>query len=217
MEPVFFCSKQRRILVLVLIILVGTFLRLYRITTIPPGVGFDPAYYGVDALQIIDGARPVYLAANFGREALFSYLVAGAFLVVGPGPLGIHLAAAVVSILTIPAVYLLSKEFLQAAAPNLAGRWTPLLTTALVAISFWHLMWSRYSVRVILIPLFFSLVLFFTLRALRRGRTGDFILAGFWLGAGFYTYQLGQVLPLLIADNALLFATPDDLSHPLLG
>jgi hypothetical protein len=43
------------------------------------------AQYGVDALQILAGARPVFLESNFGREPLFSYLVALAYRVTGPG------------------------------------------------------------------------------------------------------------------------------------
>ena len=43
-----------RLLVIILITLTAAFFRLYQITQLPPGDGYDPAYYGVDALQILN-------------------------------------------------------------------------------------------------------------------------------------------------------------------
>ncbi|MEM8857990.1 MAG: hypothetical protein AAGD96_06700 [Chloroflexota bacterium] len=74
-----------------------------------------------------------------------------------------------------------------------------LVAMALVAVSFWHLAWSRYSVRVILTPLLFSLVIGFLLRGLRKSSSKDIWLAGIGLGIGFYTYQLAQPLIILLA------------------
>jgi 4-amino-4-deoxy-L-arabinose transferase-like glycosyltransferase len=88
----------------------AAFLRLYQIDSIPPGDGYDPAYYGLDALKILNGARPVFLRANFGREVMFSYLVAALFTVLGAGTTAIHVSSAIVGILTVPAVYLVARE-----------------------------------------------------------------------------------------------------------
>ncbi len=49
--------------------LIGAFLRLHELAHLPISSGFDPAYYGLDALAILDGERPIYLATNYGREA----------------------------------------------------------------------------------------------------------------------------------------------------
>ena len=62
------------------ITLLAAFLRLYRIDSLPPSDGYDQATYGLDVLDILDGARPVFLPTNFGREALFSYLVTLVYL-----------------------------------------------------------------------------------------------------------------------------------------
>ena len=86
------------------IVLVAAFLRLYRIDSLPPAAGYDQAAYGLDALEIVDGARPVFLPSNFGREALFSYLVALVYLVLGDAALSVYVTSALVGVLTVPAV-----------------------------------------------------------------------------------------------------------------
>ena len=99
-------SRRRKRLALLAIVLLAAFLRLYRIGSLPPGDGYDPAWYGVDALQILRGHLPVYLPTNIGREAMFSYLVALSVAVFGIGPSAIHIASAVVGVATVPATYL---------------------------------------------------------------------------------------------------------------
>jgi len=87
-------SQRTELLLLLAITALAAFLRLYRLDSLPPGDGHDVAQYGVDALHILAGARPVFLESNFGREPLFSYLVALAYRGTGPGAYGIHLVSA---------------------------------------------------------------------------------------------------------------------------
>ena len=56
-----------------LMLLAGV-LRLYELGSWPPGLYHDEAYYGLDALRVIGGERPLYFAANNGREPFFIYL-----------------------------------------------------------------------------------------------------------------------------------------------
>ena len=62
MKP--FTARATKLLLLACIILAGAFFRLYRLTTLPPGIEYDPAYYGLDAMQILSGEFPVYFATN---------------------------------------------------------------------------------------------------------------------------------------------------------
>lgn len=151
----------------------------------------------MDALAILQGERPVFLATNFGREALFSYLVAACFAVLGSGALAIHVTSAIVGILTIPAVYLVAEEMLSAEEGVLA-QFGGLLAALTVAISYWHLNWSRYGVRAILVPLFAATTLCLLWRGLRTGSRWAFAACGFSLGLSMYTYQAARVIPLLV-------------------
>ncbi len=151
----------------------------------------------MDALTILQGERPVFLATNFGREALFSYLVAACFAVLGSGALAIHVTSAIVGILTIPAVYLVAEEMFSAEEGVLA-QFGGLLAALTVAISYWHLNWSRYGVRAILVPLFAATTLCLLWRGLRTGSRWAFAACGFSLGLSMYTYQAARVIPLLV-------------------
>ncbi len=191
-------NRRTELLLLAAVVALGAFLRLVHLDILPPGDGHDVAQYGVDALQILGGARPIFLESNFGREALFSYLVALVYLVAGPGSYGIHLTAALIGILTIPAVYLAARELFYDIRDG-AWAYLPLLAAYLTAVSYWHLNWSRVGLRVILVPLLAALITFALWRGWRtRGRLW-FGLAGAFLGLSLYTYQAARLLPVLVA------------------
>ena len=202
------------------ITLIAACFRLYQIASLPPGDGYDPAFYGIDALEILEGARPVFFTTNFGREALFSYLVAICFAALGPGTLAIHIAAAIAGILTVPAVYVMADEMFSTEEGILARFGGPLAALT-VAISYWHLNWSRCGVRAVLVPLFVALTLYFLWHTIiltkapcrwRTLRTSPevtsrltAIACGLFLGLSLYTYQAARFLPLLVPP-AFLYA-----------
>lgn len=200
-------SRRAELLGLLAITALAAFLRLYRLDALPPGDGHDVAQYGVDALQILGGARPIFLESNFGREALFSYLVAAAYRFTGPGAFGIHLTSALIGTLTIPAIWLAARELFAGDRDGPLG-YLPLLAAFLGAVSYWHLNWSRVGLRVILVPLFAALIVF----ALWRGFSATqpdtwrqpakswlwYVAAGALLGLSLYTYQAARLLPVLV-------------------
>ena len=186
---------------LVLIIALAAFLRLYDIANLPPAAGYDQAAYGVDALRIRQGARPVFLLSNLGREAMFSYLVTLVSLVVTDVPVAVYVTSALAGILTVPAVYLVAHELLASEGGALA-RYGGLLSALLVAVMYWHLNWSRLGMRAILTPLFLSLTIYTLWWGLRTGRWWGFALAGVFLGLGMYTYQAFRIVPLLVVLTA---------------
>jgi 4-amino-4-deoxy-L-arabinose transferase-like glycosyltransferase len=174
--------------------LLGAWFRLYRIDVLPPGETYDPAYYGLDALAILRGERPIFFETNFGREALFSYLVAAWVAVLGVGSQAIHVASAVVGILTIPVLYWAASELLSDEGGWLARFGGPIAALAL-ALSFWHLTWSRYGVRAILLPLFAAGTVGAFWRGMRTQSRWAFAGCGALLGLSMYTYQAARLLP----------------------
>lgn len=180
------------------ITLLAAFFRLYKIDSLPPGDGHDPAYYGVDALTVLEGEWPIFFPGLFGgREPLFSYLVAACALVWGIGPLSIHMASAIVGILTIPAVFLVANEIFSS-EKGLLAQFGGLLAALAVAISYWHLNWCRYALRAILVPLLVSLTLCSLVRGVRKNSRWSLIGCGVFLGLSMYTYQAARLLPLLV-------------------
>ena len=192
-------SRSVKWLLLVVIMLLAAFFRLYKVDVLPPGETFDPAYYGLDALAILSGETPIWFETNLygGREPLFSYLVAACVALFGVGSLAIHVAPAIVGTVTIPAVFLAAEE-LFVDEDGLLRRYGGLVTALATAVSFWHLNWSRYGVRAILTPLFAALVVFFLWRGLRTGRWWSYAGCGLFLGLSMYTYQASRLLPVLV-------------------
>ncbi|MER3513588.1 MAG: hypothetical protein C4310_03650, partial [Chloroflexota bacterium] len=131
--------------VVLAIILLAAALRFPALGQAPPGLYQDEAWNGLDALQVLQGARPLYFAANNGREPLFIYLVALAVGALGPSPAAIRLVAAVLGTLTIPATYALGRTWF-----NRRVGW---LAAAILAITFWHVHLSRIGFRAVALPL----------------------------------------------------------------
>jgi 4-amino-4-deoxy-L-arabinose transferase-like glycosyltransferase len=199
-----------RLVLLLVITALGAFFRLYRIDHVPPGDGYDPAFYGVDALEILGGELPIFLPANYGREPLFSYLVAAAFLALGASTQTIHTTSALCGILTIPAVYLVAEE-LFADGEGLLSRLGGPAATLVMAVSYWHLDWSRYGVRAILVPLFAAVTCFLLWRGLRTQNRWVFATCGAALGLSIYTYQAARLLPLVVAGGFFGYKTFGDV------
>ncbi|MCW5853845.1 MAG: glycosyltransferase family 39 protein [Anaerolineae bacterium] len=196
-------QTRHKLILLLGITLLAAFFRFYRLDTLPPGDGYDQAWYGVDALEILRGARPVYLPTNHGREVMFSYLVALFTALLGANPFAIHVASALVGLLAVPAVFLMA-ETMFADEDGWLRKYGGLTAALMVAVSYWDLQWSRHGVRAILVPLFTALIVYTLWRGLRTGSRAAFVGCGVCLGLSLYTYQAARLLPVLVVLAFLL-------------
>ncbi|MFL7808400.1 MAG: ArnT family glycosyltransferase [Anaerolineae bacterium] len=184
-------------MLLMIAILAAACLRLLKIDCFPPGESYDPAYYGLDALAILDGRRPIFLETNLGREPMFSYLVAACVAALGVGSQAIHVASAIVGIFTVPATYL-ATEAIFAEEEGLLGELAAPVAALALAVSRWHLQWSRFGVRAILTPLFAALTIYLLWRAVQARHWWAYAACGASLGLAMYTYQASRLLPVLV-------------------
>ena len=88
----------------------AAFFRLWQIGSIPPGLFGDEATDGLDALDVLAGRGAIFFPANFGREGLHMWLVAGMFRLMGVTPLALRLPSAFAGIATALATYWLGRE-----------------------------------------------------------------------------------------------------------
>ncbi|MBI3764165.1 MAG: glycosyltransferase family 39 protein [Chloroflexi bacterium] len=174
----------------VIILIVGAALRFYQIGAMPPGLYQDEAYNGLDALKVIGGARPLYFAANNGREPFYIYLVALGVAALGRTPAAARLPAAILGALTIPAAYALGRA--------LFSRRAGLLAAAITAGSFWALALSRIGLRAVALPLFTALSLACAASGWRSRRLWLVALGGAFYGFTFYTYLAARFTPLAL-------------------
>ena len=182
---------RKELTLLAVICAIGAFLRFYQLQSIPFGLFFDEAINGLDAVRVIQQrVYPVYFEANYGRGALFIYLLALAFKLLGVSVLTMRLVTAVLGVLTILAFYFL---FRQLFGPGLG-----LVGAYLIAISRWHINFSRVVFDAVLLPLLAALAFYFLFKGLRSRRRTDFLWGGLALGLGLHTYAPFRLIPFVI-------------------
>jgi 4-amino-4-deoxy-L-arabinose transferase-like glycosyltransferase len=199
-----------RILILILT-LAALALRVARLENVPPGWRDDELINSlVISQKAIDGDLAVYYADASGHESLYHLMNAAMLAVFGPGVAGIRWLSAILGTLTVPLTYLVGTR--------LFGRVVGLLASTALTLSFWSLMYSRIGIRHISLPVFMLAAFYFFLKALSKydsrqdvGTPGKrnrslslkppsthFLLAGLFLGIGFYTYFASRGAPLIL-------------------
>jgi len=195
---------KNKYFLLFLIIVVASFFRLYNLSSTPPGLYPDEAMNGNNAIEAnATGEYKVFYPENNGREGLFINIQAGFLKFMPNEPETLRLPSAIFGILTVLGLYLLTKEiFLDKRRGE--KETIALLSSFFLAISFWHIMFSRIGFRAIMAPCFAVFALYFFLKAIRssenRGKIKIYTLAGvggIFFGLGFYSYIAYRVLPLL--------------------
>ncbi|MBI2042601.1 MAG: glycosyltransferase family 39 protein [Candidatus Nealsonbacteria bacterium] len=185
-------KNKRTILLLLAIIAIAGFFRLWQLGTIPPGVYPDEAMNANDALT---SPGKLFYPDNNGREGLFINLIALSFSVFGVSIWSLKIISAIAGILTVAGLYLLAKEMFwdKREAEAIA-----LLSSFFLAISFWHVNFSRISFRAILVPLVMTFAFYFLLKGFRTEKIKNFIFGGLIFGLGFHTYISFRLAILLL-------------------
>ncbi|MBK6712614.1 MAG: glycosyltransferase family 39 protein [Chloroflexi bacterium] len=194
-------NRYHALVFMLLCLLAAAVLRLPDLQVVPPGVHYDEAANGILAAEIGRGeSRPIFIESYTGKEVLFFYLAGALARLVGETVFALRLTAVFISLLTIAATYWLGRELLR-------DRRVALLAAALLAVSFWHLVFSRLGFRAISEPLLQALTAAALFRGLRRGQWRWLIMSGVCLGLTGYTYLAARLfpVPLLLAALPLLF------------
>jgi len=185
------------------VLLLAAFLRLYRLASVPFGWHPDEATKALLARDVLAGKyHPVFFSAFTGREALFVYLEALLFALLGEGIFFVRLLSAFVGILTVALSYTTAREMFS--------RQIGLLTAVFLAVSLWHLIASRNGYRAVIQPFIQLFAIFFLFYGLRRASLSKerawwpFLLSGVFLGLTQYTYTAVRLFPFLILGILLL-------------
>ncbi len=181
-------KKNSKLLILILII--AALLRLWRIDQVPVSLFGDELDVGYHAYSILKTGKdysgnpwPLHFQSLAEwRTPLYLYSVVPTVAIWGISPLGVRLPAAIFGILGVWGIYLLVKELIgygfrvtgsrNKLTPNTKARneITALTAAAVLALSPWHIQYSRaaFEVTMLLVFLIFGLYLFF--RSLREGK-----------------------------------------------
>jgi hypothetical protein len=177
------------------IVAAAILLRFVDLASNPGGLFPDEAAEGLDAAKLLH--QPgfhadfgVWFPDDAGREALFAYVVAGAFGLFGHSVEMLRATAAAFGVAGVLAIGRLGSRF---------GTWTGIVAAAWAAGSLWLVCVSRDGMRNTIVPFFGAVALIALLNWATRPGRGQAILAGAVTSlAALYTYQPLKLLPLLV-------------------
>lgn len=189
--------KRKTLIVLLFITLLGTFLRLYRLDKFPSSLFSDEVDVGYQAYSILRTGKdysgqswPVsFHSLSDWRTPLLLYSTVPFIAFFGLNEWGVRLPPAVFGILTLPFFFLLIRKIFK--NESLA-----LIATFFLAVSPWHLQYSRAAFEVSQMLFLIVAGLFFFLKGLEDWRY--LVLAAVLLGLTPYSYNTAKFfLPLL--------------------
>lgn len=180
---------------LLLIVALAAFLRYYHLSSVPPGVQGDEAAMAIEAGRARhEGWIGPYSSIAAGTPTGMVYIVALFQVLFGDSIHTVRLVVATAGTLTVPLLYFLARRSF--------GRWAGLAAAGALAVTGWHIHYSRMAFPNNLWPLAVSAAFLALAEAYRTGSRTWWAAAGTLFGLGIYTYN--SHAPFLILVGAYL-------------
>jgi 4-amino-4-deoxy-L-arabinose transferase-like glycosyltransferase len=190
--------RRYRRSVLLLIVSIAALLRVVHLDSLPPALFRDEAEKIYNAYCLATTGHdctgrflPLFIRV-FGvtTSAIYQYAAVPFVWLFGLGEWAARLPAAVAGTLTVLFVFLATERLL--------GMRTAIWSAISLALSPWHIVFSRWAQQGIFLPLWFALALYCWALFL-RGRTWSLVGCAAFCALAFYTYDVARVfVPLLI-------------------
>lgn len=190
-------------ILIILIITLGAFLRLFWLDKYPPGVTGDEIQQGYSAYSILKTGKdewgdflPIH-PRGFGdyKPPLYTYLTIPFVGIFGLNVWGVRLPSAVAGILIIMVVYFLAKQLFNDEKIGIAA-------SLLIAISPWSVQYSRVGFESNIGVLFFSMFVLFFLSSLKKNKF--LILSAVFGGLSLFTYHSFKILTILFVLGLII-------------
>lgn len=196
MNPTTLKERWLRQSMILMLLLLAAWLRLWHLADLPPGLWYDEAYNAMDVVWMLETKQwPVFLTGNNGREPMWHYLAALSVAGLGAKPVALRLVSAFVGFLTVPVLY---RCLRRVWAGYLHCNWLALFGASGLALSYWHITLSRTGFRTILLPLFVAVISYLFWQGWQRRSIYSIGLAGVALGVSQYTYLSARLLPVFL-------------------
>ncbi len=201
--------KSRHFLVLFLIILIAFVLRFYKLDSYP-ALNADEAAIGYNAYSLLETGKdehgnpwPIHFQSfNDYKPGLYVYMVVPFVKVLGLNEWSVRIPGALIGVLTVIVVYFLAKHFSDKSL-NTNYYLLPTLASLGLAISPWHIHFSRGGWEVNVATFFISLGVLFLLKAFTNPKY--FILCVLSFTLALYTYHAARiVVPLLVLGIGII-------------
>jgi hypothetical protein len=187
---------------LLIVVALALFLRVYRLVELPPWLWYDEAGNGLDGRDLLNGQFSAFFSRSLGKEPLFMYLLTPFVAAMDGQPLAVRLPAAVVSVLTSLALFAAGRALWI--EDRALGAWAGLTAAALWAVNYWPVSISRISFRANTLPLLLTAAVAAWLSWTRRPTRGRAAAFGLLAGLALQTYLAASAT---LALWPLLYAT----------
>lgn len=196
--------SKKIIFLLILIFILSLGIRTYHLDKIPAGFFCDEAANGFNAYTLsqrgVDehGVSYPFFFRSFGdyRNPVAIYSMIPFIKLLGLNEFSVRMTNALYGSLTIIVIFFLARK--------LFGQKAALFSALLLAISPWHIHFSRTGFEFILFPFYFSLALLFFLEGLEK--PWSLILSALFWGIAFYTYYPSQmVIPVFLLFLVVIY------------
>lgn len=192
-------KRFRFLIIISLVIFIGSFLRLYKISENPVSLSVDEVAFGYNAFSILKTGKDengIFMPITFRSVGDYKnpvpvYTMVPFIWLLGLNEVSIRLPTVLFSIISIFVVYLLVKEMKL-------GTSIALISAFLVAISPWHIYFSRYVSDHMIAATLVLLGLFFFLK-IKADRKIYAVLSAFFFSLSVYTYYSERLfVPLFV-------------------
>ena len=213
-------------IILLLIFILAVFLRFYKLGSNPPGIYWDEAAIGIDAYTLSENLKDQYgrswhqlIFPSYGdyKAPVYIWLTAISVKIFGLNEFAVRFPSAFFGSLTVLLVYYLVKELFSnftSEEPKVTSEvfnhqsliinHLPIISMILLAISPWHLHFSRIGFESNLSLFWLVLCLYLFLKGLEKG--AFLILASISGVVAVYSYFSARViLPVILILSTLIF------------
>lgn len=204
---------MRSRIVLLIIILIAAFLRFFQLGTNPPSLTWDEAAWGYNAYSLgIDGRDefgrflPYDYLESFGdfKPPVYAYLDIIPVKLLGLNEFAVRFPSAILGTLTVLLTYFLTKRIFENSNSKNSLK-IPIVATALLAISPWHILLSRAAFEANVATFFIVFGVYAFLRGI-QDKSKFLILSSVSFVLSLYTFNTSRVfVPLLIIALAILY------------
>jgi len=194
------------------IFLIAIFLRLFQISKNPPSLYWEEVALGYDAYSLLKTGQDhrgnpwpvVYISSYMDyKPPFYVYATIPSVAIFGLNEFGVRFPSALFGTLTVLVIYFLTKELFRVYLKSSILNLTSLMASFLLAISPWHLQFSRAAFEANLALFLITLGCWLFLLAFRKKYY--LFLAVIPFGLSFYAYHAARVFTPLLLFGLLIF------------
>ena len=192
-------------LLIIIVILLASFLRLYKLGSFPVGLYSDETSLGYNAYSLLKtgadefGNKWPLTIKSFGdyKPPMSAWLDIPSVFIFGLNEFAVRLPSAIAGIITVVIVYFLTEEIFSEELKKIKMfKYLPYTAALLIAISPWSILFSRSNMLVGVEVLFTSAGFLFFLKGLKKSHY--FIVSGIFFVAAIYSYYGARIMIVLL-------------------